>query len=102
MKKNCWEFMKCGREPGGFKEKELGVCPAATEQKVDGINNGKNGGRCCWAVAGTLCEGKIQGGFGQKVLNCIKCKFYKEVFLEEKGENYKSPLEVINILDYNK
>jgi len=30
-KKNCWEFMKCGREPGGVNAIELGVCRAATE-----------------------------------------------------------------------
>jgi len=24
---NCWEFKKCGREPGGEKASELGICP---------------------------------------------------------------------------
>jgi hypothetical protein len=28
-KLNCWEVKKCGREPGGVKVKELGVCPAS-------------------------------------------------------------------------
>jgi len=27
-KLNCWEFKKCGRQPGGPKVAELGVCPA--------------------------------------------------------------------------
>lgn len=26
IEKNCWEFKKCGRETGGSKVKELGVC----------------------------------------------------------------------------
>jgi hypothetical protein len=25
---NCWEFKNCGREIGGIKVKEMGVCPA--------------------------------------------------------------------------
>ena len=33
MKKNCWEYKKCGREVGGAKVKDLGVCPAATNSK---------------------------------------------------------------------
>jgi hypothetical protein len=40
---NWWEFKKCGREPGGAKAAELGICPSASETRVDGINNGKNG-----------------------------------------------------------
>jgi hypothetical protein len=53
-KLNCWEFEKCGRQPGGIKVKELGVCPAATEKRAHGINGGINGGRACWAIAGTF------------------------------------------------
>ena len=30
---NCWEVKKCGREPGGAKVAELGVCPASTGNK---------------------------------------------------------------------
>jgi hypothetical protein len=56
-KPNCWEFMKCGRQPRGERVATLGVCPAATEKKLDGTHHGKNAGRACWAVAGTLCEG---------------------------------------------
>ena len=102
MKENCWEFMKCGRESGGLRVEELGVCPAAIEKDLDGINSGKNAGRCCSAISGTLCTGRKQGDFTQKVLGCIKCKFYIKVFLEEKDEDYKSPLEVIKILEERK
>jgi hypothetical protein len=37
--------MKCGREPGGEKSEELGVCRAAVEGSYDGNNFGKNAGR---------------------------------------------------------
>jgi hypothetical protein len=48
MKMNCWQVKKCGREPGGGNEAQLGVCPAATETALQGVNGGKNGGRACW------------------------------------------------------
>ncbi len=83
---NCWEFAKCEREPGGAKVNELGVCPAAVETKVNGINGGKNGGRSCWAIAGTLCKGEVQGSFALKFNDCMKCEFYKLV-KEEEGTN---------------
>ncbi|MGK7873659.1 MAG: two-CW domain-containing protein [Xenococcaceae cyanobacterium] len=87
-KMNCWEFKKCGREPGGLKARELGVCPAATESRVDGINDGKNGGRCCWAITATLCGGEVQGSFGPKFFaKCRKCEFYRLV-IEEQGFDY--------------
>ena len=84
MKKlNCWEYKKCGREPGGVKVHELGVCPATTEDKVDGTHGGKNAGRACWAVAGSMCGGKVQGTFAQKYGNCVICDFFKAVKEEE-------------------
>jgi hypothetical protein len=82
-KTNCWEFKQCGREPGGGKTGELGVCAAASETRTDGINGGSNGGRACWALAGTLCGGVVQGTFAAKVANCLKCDFYKLVQSEE-------------------
>ena len=90
MKKklNCWEFKKCGREPGGAKVSELGVCPATEETKVDGTHGGKNAGRACWVVAGSMCGGKVQGTFAQKYGNCIKCDFFQEV-KEEEGAKYE-------------
>jgi two-component system NtrC family sensor kinase len=59
----CWEYMKCGRD----KDASL-KCPSYP-----------NFGRVCWAVAGTFCEGKVQGTFAQKYENCKKCEFYKKV-----------------------
>jgi len=76
---NCWEFHKCGREQNGKRVDELGVCPAALDASFDGINRGKNGGRVCWAVAGTFCEGEVQGAFADKRTSCINCSFFKKV-----------------------
>jgi hypothetical protein len=82
-KLNCWEYKKCGREPGGLKNTELGICPAATTVKLNKTNSGKNGGRSCWALAGTLCGGTVQGIFAHKFQNCMGCDFYKVVLKEE-------------------
>lgn len=61
----CWLFMQCGREKNGQTK-----CPAYP-----------NFGRSCWAVAGTLCEGRVQGTFAQKINNCRLCRFY--MFINE-------------------
>ncbi len=83
-KKNCWEIKGCGREIGGVHAAEQGVCPAATFRVFDGIHGGRNGGRACWVVAGTLCTGKPQGTFAQKYKDCSICDFYRIVREEEK------------------
>lgn len=88
MAKNCWEHYRCGREPGGSKVAELGVCPAATAEMLDGINRGRNGGRCCWQVAGTLCGGRVQGTFARKALSCLFCDFFRKV-REEEGKAFQ-------------
>lgn len=83
MKLNCWEVKKCGRQPGGEKVKELGVCPAALDTSAHGCNQGLNGGRICWAIAGTFCGGVIQGEFAQKQSSCMTCDFYDQVRKEQ-------------------
>jgi len=85
---NCWEFKKCGRKPDGAKCADLGICPATIDTSVDGLNGGKNGGRICWAVAGTFCGGKVQGEFAQKMATCLACVFYKKVKAEEHSSDF--------------
>ncbi|MBI5057832.1 MAG: hypothetical protein HZB61_14565 [Nitrospirae bacterium] len=87
-KLNCWEFKKCGREPGGVKSKEMGICPATTEASCSGMNAGKNAGRICWAIAGTFCGGKVQGDFAQKSVSCMSCEFFKSVKQEEGADKF--------------
>jgi hypothetical protein len=70
---NCWEFKKCGRQRGGAKAAELGVCPAWP-------NDGHN----CARMAGTLCGGKVQGTFAAKLPNCMACDFYSSAHYDHK------------------
>jgi hypothetical protein len=94
---NCWEYKKCGREPNGAKIASLGVCPAADESRTDGVNRGKNGGRSCWAIAGTLCGGVVQGTYAAKLSTCIDCEFYLLVAKEE-GPSYQITRAILSRL----
>jgi hypothetical protein len=97
---NCWEFKKCGREPGGSKVSELGECSAAKEMKANGIHHGMNGGRACWCIAGTFCGGKVQGSFSQKLDNCASCNFFDLVQIEE-GSEMIPATEIVSKLKEN-
>ena len=83
MKKNCWEYKRCGRQPGGERVKELGVCPVTTHAQLSGVHGGSYAGRACWVVAGSLCGGRIQGAYAQKLANCWRCDFMNAVKQEE-------------------
>ena len=83
MKQNCWEFKNCGREAGGAKSVDLGVCPAATDTAHQGVNGGQKAGRHCWKVAGTLCGGEVQGSWAAKMGNCKACTFFHRVQRDE-------------------
>ena len=85
-KLNCWEFNKCGREKGGRKAAEFGVCRTATDVSAHGVNGGINGGRICWVIAGTYgryksdlasCSAVIAGS------SCMECDFHHKVLREE-------------------
>jgi hypothetical protein len=80
-KLNCWEFKKCGREPGGTDAAAAGTCPAAVEARADGIHSGMNGGRCCWAVTAALRQKGIC--LDQAGGSCDACDFYRLVRNEE-------------------
>ncbi len=83
-KRNCWEYMNCGREQRGKNADRLGVCPASTDATFNGFNQGINSGRTCWLVAGTFCDGNVQmGTFAEKRDSCKNCDFYKQVHAEE-------------------
>jgi len=82
-KQNCWEFKKCGRQPGGHRAEEMGVCPATVHADLNGVHGGKHAGRACWAIAGSLCGGKVQGTYAAKLLNCWRCDFMSLVKQEE-------------------
>ena len=95
MKKNCWEFRKCGQEVGGDNTHESGICPAAMERALDGTHDGIGAGRACWVVKGTLCNGSIHGPFEQKYRECAKCDFYNYV-KEQEGDELLPTLFLLN------
>ncbi len=78
---NCWEYKRCGKEVTGGSPGEP-PCPAATCRAANGIHYGNNGGRACWALDGTLCEGTPQT-VNEKILDCSSCAFYLQVHQEE-------------------
>ena len=94
-KKNCWEVLKCERQPNGAKADEHGVCPSAVSGEYDGLNNGTHGGRFCWRIAGTMCDGKPQGNVSLKTLSCLSCDFFKQVSAEEGSGFILSSAELI-------
>ncbi len=71
--------MQCGREQGGAKAEELGVCPATLAGDRQGLNHGTARGRACWTVEGTTCS----DSFGRKFIRCLKCPFFQAVEREE-------------------
>jgi hypothetical protein len=97
---NCWEYMRCGREPGGLHVVDLGVCPVSEAQATHGLHGGECGGRACWAIGGTLCGGKVQGSFASKIKNCLECDFYHLVKCEE-GDRFSSIDSILNRLRRN-
>jgi len=87
---NCWEYKKCGCGPEDSMA-DAAKCPAIFEKKLDGVHNGKNAGRTCWVIAGTYCNGAVQGKFAQKYSTCLNCDFYQMV-LEEEGPGFEITL----------
>ncbi len=92
-KKNCWEAKKCGREPGGKNADKEGVCKSALPGLYDGVNNGKNQGRFCWAVAGNICLAEVTGTYS-KFIKCVSCDFFKKVHDEEGTDFIHKPSDI--------
>ncbi|NPB09847.1 MAG: sensor histidine kinase [Thermodesulfobacteria bacterium] len=61
QKTPCWEYLKCGIEKDPSRR-----CPAYPYF-----------GRICWAIAGTMCEGRPMGIYAQKIAECRRCPFYQ-------------------------
>lgn len=76
---NCWEFNQCGREPGGSKTNELGVCPSSIHYFYNDVNHGKNAGRFCWSVNGCYATKDKNN-----LTFCLNCNFFKHVSMQEK------------------
>lgn len=91
--------MKCGREPGGANAATRGICPASNERRADGINGGMNGGRACWAIAGTFCKGVVSGSSAAEFGDCRACSFFRTVQKELCERGSVSPESETRIID---
>ena len=80
---NCWQYMSCGREPGGARTDLLGVCLVTTDTRLDGVHGGKNAGRACWVLAGSFKKGAQEMALVKEHKDCAACDFYKAVQSEE-------------------
>jgi hypothetical protein len=96
-KLNCWEFENCGRGPVGWHTGNRSACIASTEKRTDGVNSGRNGGRTCWAIAGTECGGKPQCPVAQNVDTCESCLFCL-IVMEEEHPNYVGTKRILRML----
>ena len=80
--------------------KKQGICPASTILAVNGINNGINGGRACWALTGTMSgpSEKVQGSFARILKSsCYSCDFYEQVLMEEQ-DDFEGTVEIVRKL----
>lgn len=80
--------MRCGRGSSRNNIIESRICNAAIDYKSDGINEGKNGGRICWAIVGTLCNNhsrELICGIRKwrSTQSCLSCSFFKKVKKEQ-------------------
>lgn len=93
---HCWEIKKCGRQKVGNKVDEFGECIASRA----GL------GHFCWAIAGTLCDGAVQGTIAQKEGDCRVCEVYdmynpvhgtrKNEMLMHHPEEYQQYMELVH------
>ena len=88
-KMNCWDHLGCQKE----------ACTAHHETRLHGVHGGRNGGRACWVVAGTRCNGVVQGAYAQKIGNCMKCEFYQSVAREEGATGLVNGLRLLAMLE---
>jgi hypothetical protein len=82
-KPNCWEFMKCGKGPSENGNSKSGSCPIATETSANDLNGGVNGGRICWIIAETCCNGEVKCSDLHRNSSCFSCEFRYKVTAEE-------------------
>ena len=73
----CWEVKNCTKKE----------CPSHGAEDLR-----------CWQVAGTHCQGTIQGVFAQKLKNCEQCEVYKHAIpdkITETGEIFNNMMLIL-------
>ena len=61
--KPCWVVKKCPKE-------RRNRCPAQEFQA----------GKFCWFIPGTICEGKVQLDWEEKMKICRSCEMFQSIF----------------------
>ena len=75
----CWEAKKCDNT----------ACPSY--QNHENLR--------CWEVAGTLCGGKVQGRFAEKLGDCSLCEVYRRARANpvmDLGETFNTMIAILN------
>lgn len=93
---NCWDVMKCGREHDSPTVNDQGECAASAAVKANGLHGGLNGGRVCWAIAGSFSGKQPSCTFVARMGGCESCTFYKMVRVMESSD-YKQVNDILNI-----
>ncbi len=74
----CWEIKRCGREVGGARVDEYGVCPVSRMMSDHNGDVEEADVVLCWRETNTLC-GVVYGGAGAvKMMHCSDCEYYKQ------------------------
>ena len=87
---NCWDFRKCGREPGGERAQEHGVCPTALFEAADGYLGGRMGGKACAFLIGTFCCNLVPGTEPGRLKDCPACDFFNHL-KDRHGREFSIP-----------
>ncbi len=100
MKKlNCWAYNSCAIESHDSFFEEIDTCPSSTELCTNRVNDGTNGGRACWAIAGTFSGSESQCVCLGEMTSCRECDFYKIVQREE-GDKLITGSELTEMVQY--
>lgn len=73
---NCWEIKGCGQERKRESNPHACRVPFATENA--GVNDGHNGGRSCWSIAGALCREGLEAHSAVET-HCLDCTVLRQV-----------------------
>lgn len=70
--------------------------PSLDRKRLEGVNDGTNGGRSCWALPLTSCGDTSNREFTEKFAICIQCEFYARVREEEEeDQDFALPGEIM-------
>ncbi|MFW3145826.1 MAG: two-CW domain-containing protein [Thermoplasmatota archaeon] len=83
MGENCWEIKRCGREPGGERASDLGICPASRNSELDCMNSGECAGRACWRIKEPIMGGTLLPHWSDPDRDCLVCPVLVKVRNEE-------------------